>query len=266
MLVATHNMMQGLFVKQLLPAYARLHRERGVGLLCLQECSARLAAQVLGTLGSRFSVLRLAVAPELALVYDSTRLRPRRARALALPRLRHVPLWQRVYTNGSPQQRWTLLARFALLHRAPGQRRGLTVANFHLDAAGDIPHRERQMHAVAHALPVSKAAPLVACGDTNAFTWRASEAEPALARVLRPVVARHAVRDARAAKSAATHFMSRAREPKLGHQIAVAAGHLGMDLPRRYDVICAASAAVVESGMIDTQGSDHNLVWARLRL
>eukprot|EP00962_Isochrysis_galbana_P018504 scaffold5340_cov131-Isochrysis_galbana.AAC.8 len=265
MLVATHNMMQGLFARHLLPSYARLHRERGVGVLCLQECSSRIAAQVLGTLGSRFCVLRLAAAPELAVVYDRTRLRPRRSRALALPRLTNVPLWQRVYTSGSPQQRWALVARFALRRLTHGQRRGLTVANFHLDAAGDIPHRERQMRALAHALPVSRRAPLVACGDTNAFTWRVAKAEPALARVLRPVAARHAARDARAADCAATHFMSRAREPKLGHRIAVVAGQFGVDLPRRYDVVCA-SAAVVESGVIDTPASDHNLVWARVRL
>jgi hypothetical protein len=264
MLVATHNMMQGHFARQLLQLYGRLHRERGVGVLCLQECTARVAAQVLGALGSRFRVLRLAAAPELAVVYDRTRLHPRRSRALALPRLAHVPLWQRVYTSGSPQQRWALLARFALRTHGP-KRRGLTVANFHLDAAGDIPHRAQQMRALAHALPVSTQSPLVACGDTNAFTWRAAEAEHALARVLRPLAARHAVRDSRAAGCAPTHYMSRAREPKLGHQIAVAAGHFGVDLPRRYDVVCT-SAVVAESGVVDTRASDHNLVWARLRL
>jgi len=265
MLIATHNIMHGLFVRQLLPAYARLHRERRVGVLCLQECSVSLAAQIRRTLGPRFRVLRQPTAPELAVVYDRTRLAARRSCVLYLPLLSRVPLWQRIYTSASAEQRVALVARFAPAGRAAGRRRGLTVANFHLDAAGDIDHRVQQMRALSHALAVSAANPLVAAGDTNAFSWRVADAEPSLARVLRPLATRHGALDACAAGRAVTHYMSRAREPKLGHRIAVAAGRLGVDFPRRYDVVCS-SAQLVGSGVVDTPASDHNLVWARVRL
>lgn len=264
MLVATHNVMQGLFLRHLLPAYSRLHRRRRLGLLCLQECSPSSAALILRALGARFRVLSHPAAQDLAIVYDSKRLLARSARPLALPRLARVPLWQHVYTSATPQQCWALLANFKL-RRKYGRRRQLIVANFHLDAAGDISHRERQARALSCAVPVRPSNNLLACGDTNAFTWRASEAEPALSQVLRPILTRHLAHDSKAGRCAVTHFMSRAREPKLGHQIAVLAGRFGIDFPRRYDVICA-SPAVAESGVIDTPASDHNLVWGDLRL
>ena len=41
---------------------------------------------------------------------------------------------------------------------------------------------------------------------------------------------------------------------------------LGVDFPRRYDVLCAARAPVLASSVVDTPASDHNLVWALLQV
>ena len=91
-------------------------------------------------------------------------------------------------------------------------------------------------------------------------------AEPSLARMLAPLRQRHGAHDAHAAAPAPTHFFARADEPKFGHQLAVMVGRLGLDLPRRYDVVCAAPRAVEAHGRVRTPGSDHDCVWARLRI
>ena len=84
--------------------------------------------------------------------------------------------------------------------------------------------------------------------------------------MLAPLRQRHGAHDAHAAAPAPTHFFARADEPKLGHQLAVMVGRLGLDLPRRYDVVCAAPRAVEARGRVRTPSSDHDCVWARLRL
>ena len=154
LLVGSHNIMHGLFLPELLPAYARLHRERGVGALCLQECSHSAASAVARALGPRFAAAWHPVARGLAVVYDRTRLVPRRRSAIGLPRLTRVPRWQWAYTSKTPEQRWALAVRFAP-RCAAGHAAGrcsATLVSFHLDAAGDLAHRTRQMRALSHAL------------------------------------------------------------------------------------------------------------------
>ena len=122
------------------------------------------------------------------------------------------------------------------------------------------------MHAVSKALTVTprhRQHAVIACGDTNAFDFRAKEAERALARLLEPLRHHHSVVDAHAAKPAPTHFFARANEPKLGHRIAVFFGRLGVDFPRRYDVVASSSQCVAAS-TLHTPDSDHDLVWAAL--
>jgi hypothetical protein len=41
-------------------------------------------------------------------------------------------------------------------------------------------------------------------------------------------------------------------------------GKMGLDLPRRYDVVCT-SVPVLRRGQVVTPDSDHDLVWAALR-
>ena len=158
-------------------------------------------------------------------------------------------------------------------------RSPLTLANFHLDAGGENEHRTAQLAALASSLgsggpqrrrlrrvevAASCGAPLVACGDTNAFSFDAAAAEAALARMVAPLRRAHGAVDAHAdaAEPAATHFFARAHEPKIGHRIAVAVGRLGVDFPRRYDVIVSALRRVGAAGVTTTEGSDHDLVWA----
>ena len=71
--------------------------------------------------------------------------------------------------------------------------------------------------------------------------------------------------DVHAAAPEPTHYFARADEPKIGQRIAVALGRLGVDFPRRYDVIAASSRAIA-AGCIETPKSDHDLVWADLSM
>lgn len=238
--------------------------------LCIQEATLPQATlSIAQALGRRFTVAAHASAPRLAIAYDRTLLRLRGLRVLALPQLDHFPSWQKLYSAGGPSERkFTLVGRFDW--RGLGQQcaRQLTIANFHLDAAGDNAHRVLQLRALSRALDTWRDRRLVACGDTNAFSFDAREAERALACMLSSLRSRHGAADAHATIGRdlpPTHFFARADEPKLGHRIAVAVGRLGVDFPRRYDVV-AAAPRVTAAGVLSTIGSsDHDLVWAQIR-
>ena len=80
--------------------------------------------------------------------------------------------------------------------------------------------------------------------------------------MLRPL-ARTGARDTHARAPADTHFFARTTEPGLGHRLARLAGAVGIDAPRRYDVL-AAAARVVAAGYLHTPESDHDGAWAAL--
>merc|ERR1712014_517556 len=138
LLVASHNVMNARGLKALLPAYAQLHREHKIGALCVQEHVPKAGARIASALGPSFGVALHQAAPRLAIVYDRSRLSLRRLTAITMPRLQHVPLWQRLYTSSAPEQKHALVANFS----PP-----LTMVNFHLDAAGDNEHRTAQLRA-----------------------------------------------------------------------------------------------------------------------
>ena len=73
----------------------------------------------------------------------------------------------------------------------------------------------------------------------------------------------HGARDVHVDQPRDNHFFARAHEPRIGQRIAVAVGRVGVDFPRRYDVICS-SLPVVARGMVTTPASDHDLVWAQV--
>lgn len=262
--VATHNIMDGLKLRAVLPVYRHVHRTLGLHVLCLQEHVAGAAAAACRCLGRRFAVAAHRATPRLAIVYDRSRLSLRRLRRVSLPLLDRVPLWQRLYAGATPQRKLALVASFRLRARRPHGRGGrLTVANFHLDAAGCNSHRARQMGRLSDAVG-ARERPLVACGDTNAFSWLRSNAERELARVLSAMYQRHRARDVHADTPVDTHYFARAEEPKLGQRLAVAFGRFGVDFPRRYDVVAASACGAVARAVVTTAGSDHDLVWADL--
>ena len=63
--------------------------------------------------------------------------------------------------------------------------------------------------------------------------------------------------------TAPTHYFARQNEPKVPHRVGVLLGKLGIDLPRRYDVVCT-NLPVSARGQVATPDSDHDLVWARI--
>ena len=101
--VASHNLMDALFLAPLMRDQRALHRREPLDLLCLQEVVPRTAAKVAASLGRGFAVAAHHAAPRLAIVYNRGRLRLRHARTLLLPRLRTIPLWQRAYAGTAPE-------------------------------------------------------------------------------------------------------------------------------------------------------------------
>ncbi len=248
--IGSHNIMRGHHLKQITHQYKKQPPpQHKFDALCLQEASLAQARAVADALGpASFAVARHAAAPELAIVYNARRFALRSLRALALPRLPRVPLLQRTYTSDAPQQRHALIADF-------GAPLPLTLVCFHLDAAGSIAHRAGQMRALSSELRADARRPLVVCGDTNAFAWLVRDAEAGLARILRPLEQRHEAVDVARARVMSstepcpTHYFARAREPRWTHRLAVQVGRLGIDFPRRYDVVCS-SAPVTDEGQV----------------
>ncbi|MEZ4271125.1 MAG: hypothetical protein R3C68_06755 [Myxococcota bacterium] len=164
---------------------------------------------------------------------------------------------ERAYIQFGIKQKHALVSVFEL---ASGEH--VTIVNGHLDTAGGNVHRTRQIEAVAQALghgPQSQR--LMICGDTNVFSWTALRGLRSKERILAPM-ARFGARDH---GDAPTHFFARQDEPCWTHQLLVWLGKLGIDLPRRTDVLCT-NMNVQQHGQISTPQSDHDLIWGRVAL
>jgi endonuclease/exonuclease/phosphatase family metal-dependent hydrolase len=257
-LVASHNLMHGARLRDLLPHYVELRDQAGLDVLCVQEDIAtddgRLSERIAGSLGGGFAVVR-DDHPGLALVYDSDRVTCTTHALVPLPRLQSLSWFEKLYiAGGKTRPKFALVAE---LEPKSGDE-SFAVVSFHLDTAGCNGHRLRQVETIAQALcERGWQHRFVACGDTNAFSLRRQIAT--LRRVLSPFSA-HGAEDPEVGP---THWFSRQREPKLTHRACVALGCLGLDLPRRYDVVCTNLRALAR-GQLRTPGSDHDLLWARL--
>jgi hypothetical protein len=234
-LVASHNLMHGVKLNALLPHYVELER-------------------IAESLGSRYQVAR-DDHPGLAVVYDSTRVSCTGHSLVPLPRLESLSWFEKMYiAGGKSRPKFALLAELRPKHEGSS----FAVVSFHLDTAGYNGHRLRQVESIAKALcERGWQRRFVACGDTNAFSVRRQIAT--LRRVLSPFSA-YGAEDPEVHP---THWFGRQHEPKLTHRACVALGRIGLDLPRRYDVVCTNLLALAR-GQLRTPGSDHDLLWARL--
>lgn len=263
-MVASHNLMHGVRLESLIPHHLALRQAEGLDLLCLQEDRYVVAGpapverpsdRIQAALGERYRVVRQDDCPGLAFIYDEATLRCASQEVVPLPRLQSLSWFEKLYIlGGRTKQKYVLLASMQPVSGAPA----FTAACFHLDTAGGNVHRRAQVRALAEVLRArGLERRLVACGDTNAFAWRRQRA--ALDALLAPLTELGAVDPG----SGPTHFFARQNEPKVLHRIGVLLGKLGLDLPGRYDVVCANLPAP-RRGQIATPGSDHDLVWAAL--
>ena len=261
--VATHNLMHGLRLPALLPYYIALRDEEGLDLLCLQEdrflsgAAPLPSAQIAAALGPDYRVVADDACPGLAFVHDARTLTCDARAVVPLPLLAALNAFERLYiVGGKTKQKFMLLAEL----RARDGEAPFAAACFHLDTAGGNAHRATQIQAIAAALRERNLAHrFVACGDSNAFAWRRQP--EVLRRLMEPFAALGAVDP----ETRPTHYFARQNEPKLPHRTGVLLGKLGIDLPRRYDVVCT-NLPVDARGQVVTPDSDHDLVWARLSM
>jgi hypothetical protein len=179
-----------------------------------------------------------------------------------LPRSESVSWIDRSYLQGG-----TISRRHAQVVELKPRSGGATVAvvNFHLQTAGTgdagTEMRRQQIEAIAQLVErAGYGQRIVACGDTNAFSWPWKKQGRTLQYILEPLTRLGAIDPG---GSGPTHFFGRQNEPKLTHRVGVILGRAGLDLPMRYDVICT-SLPVLDRGHTTTPDSDHDLIWARL--
>ena len=260
--VATHNLMHGRRLDALIAPYLELRDGEGLDLLCLQEdryigggLDERPSVRVAQALGESYRVVRDDGCQGLALVVDTRTLSTASSGIIPLPRLASLSWFERRYiVGGKTKQKHALWAELS----AHGGR-SFTALSFHLDTAGGHRQRAAQVAALAGALAErGLERRLVGCGDTNAFSWRRD------GRALGDLLAPFAAFGASDPETLPTHHFARQNEPMIPHRIGVALGKLGLDLPLRYDVVCT-NLPVEARGHVVTPGSDHDLVWARLR-
>ena len=254
--------MHGLKLGALVTHYRQLRQQRGLDILCLQENRGPIQAHsqhVARSLGSEYRELSAPDQCGKGMVYNSSTLDLQDHRLVALPQLERLSWLERRYIKGGvPDQRFVQMARF---QEIGGQ--SFAVVNFHLDTAGGNDHRRRQVQAIAELLEAEVAAEsALVCGDTNAFSFRRRDHSELLAWLMGPLrplgmTVNRSVRP--------THFFARQDEPMLAHQVLRALGRVGFDWPLRYDVVCT-NMEVEERGVESTPESDHDLVWALLRL
>ncbi|HSS40020.1 MAG TPA: hypothetical protein VLT58_14730, partial [Polyangia bacterium] len=191
----------------------------------------------------------------LAFLVDSRTLSTERTGIIPLPRLGSLSWFERRYiVGGKTRQKHALWAQLST-HGGPS----FTAVSFHLDTAGGHRQRTLQVAALAGALAGQGLdRRLVCCGDTNAFSWRRGR------RALDDLLVSFAAFGATDPETRPTHHFARQNEPMIPHRIGVALGKLGLDIPLRYDVVCT-NLPVEARGQVVTPGSDHDLVWARLR-
>jgi len=260
--VASHNLMHGLRLGSLIPHYVALRDGPGLDLLCLQEDRFLAegpdlpSAQIAAALGPDYAVVADDACPGLAFVHDARTLACEGHAVVPLPLLRALNAFERLYiVGGKTKQKFMLLAEIRPRGGAP-----FAAACFHLDTAGGNSHRATQVEAIAAALrDRDRHRRFVACGDSNAFAWRRQP--EALRRLLGPLAALGADDPG----TSPTHYFARQNEPKVPHRVGVLLGKLGIDMPRRYDVVCT-NLPVAERGQVVTPDSDHDLVWARLAI
>ena len=260
-LIASHNLMHGLRLPALIPHYVALREERGLDLLCLQEDRFLTEGDDLPSTGSRRRSAPIQRGAERRL--SGPRLRHRHANARVRRAIdRPAPAAggaERVRTplHRGREDQAEIRCCSPSCARGPAARRSRPAASTWTPRAVTR-HRATQVEAIAGALRERNLhRAFVACGDTNAFALRRQP--EALQALLAPLAALGAVDPG----TRPTHYFARQNEPKLPHRTGVLLGKLGIDLPRRYDVVCTNLPAP-ERGQVVTPDSDHDLVWARI--
>ena len=214
---------------------------------------------------------------------------------VTLPRLGALNWLERTYISaGEPEQKHALFSLFRSTRRVSGgsyyrskkkkfvperkrikhrARVRIIVANTHLDAAGTNQHRTNQMNAVASSLSTwarkhirpqhRRLAVFLVAADTNCFEISRQSQRNALHRIMLPLNLAIGALDLHDYSNPDTHWFARTDEPGLGHKIVSFLGRLGIDAPRRYDVL-ASNVPALAMGTIAAVDSDHDVVWASL--
>ena len=257
--VATHNIMHGAFLDALIGHYRSLEVTQRLDVLCLQENREHGAdgvthADVISRALGGYVSVHLPEFPAVATLVKTDHEIVDRF-LVKLPRLPRLSFIERTYIRGGKTKQ-----KYALIVQIQRADHVITVANFHLDTAGDNQHRTAQVAAIAEALKRRQVqSHVVACGDTNAFTWARNPGLTVLEELMSPLTDSLGARLLVDGK--ATHFFARQREELLTHRALTVLGRLGIDHPLPYDVICSDLPAE-RRGQLAVDESDHDLVYA----
>eukprot|EP00942_MAST-04A_sp_MAST-4A-sp1_P010303 g10303.t1 len=267
--VASHNIMDGLYLNKLLQHYHAL-KDKAKGLpifLCIQEnviydanrvmesttdtttfnnknnnCKLHSSAAVISnelstSLSTKYENITSSDT-RLSTIYDSNTFELIESKTLYLPKLEKLSILNRM-AGFEIQDKTSLLT------------------------PGDNKHRTMQFQEMANNLNENES--FVLCGDTNLFTFFPQTNQyHLLNEMIKPIASKCGagiIGDC----TEPTHFFSRANEPKFGHQVVYQLGKFGFDIPGCYDILIS-NMKEETFGQIDTPFSDHNLVYAKFRL
>ena len=256
--IASHNLMHGLRLQALIPHYVALRDEQGLDLLCLQEdrflTGGDGPAERPDRGGAGPRLPRCAGrrdAPDSPSSIDARTLACDAQAIVPLPLLAALNAFERLYiVGGKTKQKYALLAE--LRARAPAARRSRPPASTSTPRAATRTGRRRSRRSRRRCANATFTGP-----SSRAATPTRSRgaASPRRCGAARPAgrAGRRRSRD-RGPPTTSPARTSR----KLPHRTGVLLGKLGIDLPRRYDVICT-NLPVAERGQVVTPDSDHDL-------
>ena len=278
-IAASHNIMDGRRIFQLIPHYKRLGNDgKALGICCIQEdikvfCSkSTFASHILAAcLGPQYQILKSDDDPRLAIIFNNSILDPLGDPiTVNLPQLAALPRWNKLFINGGKvEQKRGLICDFSSKLGCTNSEK-LRVVNFHLDAAGDNHHRLNQFEYLCKAISTLQRVSeeksnlrYILAGDTNIFHLSTSTQQDCLKHVV-TVARKYLPLDSNDLDTRTpTHWFSRADEPMLVKQCGVFLGkYLGLDLPQCYDIILMDSKSLPDrtKTILTADCSDHDIV------
>jgi endonuclease/exonuclease/phosphatase family metal-dependent hydrolase len=259
--VATYNILHGHYSDLILNNIANLISE-GVGVICLQEADPpfkRLLEDFLKRPEYKNWQARYAhqgPVSNLAILWDSSALKPEKFHDILLPNLGRADLVQRLKRHTEVFQRGALVGNFSVGEKA------VRITSAHLGWEGGVRHRLNQLAFLKNYLDAHPADADVVAGDFN--TWAPAMFRRRQGKKVQKVLGQ-AYTNALPKLKWSCDLSYSVPQDGWGPVIKICRP-LGIKLKSRLDYLFARNLKVVSAEMLDLPGSDHRPLMAKLEM